>query len=1038
MLRETPVHLRRVIVIGLGNVGKITTDRLSSLLDSRLGGVPIIGLVTVEPDYASSANAIHVTEIAPSHWHVRLPMGGETGDNVPTSRPLGTRLVTQDKPDTGVLDTTSDPTQLRRNGRQAIRRWGDSLQRLIETVQSNIGAQDNLTALRQQTEFQARVDETGLEVFIIGALDEPFASGAFLDLAYLIDWILSFEGGARFHYDTNGILFLPNYRWDGADVSVREADTYAALKELDYYTSQRRYTSDYRTRLDFTRGGPPFNRSCYLVETTNEELRSLPDLEQLSAMVAEWLYRCLTTSLMAQFRQHGSDFAGRTSEGRVTAYSGLGTASFVLPIDEAIEVCGARLGAEIVRNHLQREVRGQEQTEPMGRAQTYAGAPVSNWLEEELRTPDTVSRFLDVDPRYFDNISLSKFQELRDRLCTLCGTQRLSQALPSIRGDLQKRAEDVLERVRQHLPGEVRSIVDGTPDGGLDRSQIFLEKLRDAMADRERQARQAAKRAHDLERRVGDDIARARAQYQSATQMMMPRAIVGIMLAGIVTLGLLVYASNILFKLLPAQELEIRNLLPLDFRNLNILAGVLLIIGHVLVGGVVFLTTQNWMSGTKQQYINRHRERLEYSLEKAQQDLRARFYHEMQRLVNDEIVRLTDFRDLIERLGEALREECEKPCCLYGMLRFPLEESVLTPEDVEDYYREITRPGTGVDADGLDDFLLKLARTHGPVSSWAVREVGDLCAQIVEFGKRQMEELRRRKSAEQMLISHLEGPATPDYEPIHVQIMYTHPSLETEPSLLELPPLPVEKQEALRDRAKELFARGTPFLRYNKTEIQPDVDTPLICLLGTHSAGAETTPLNRVITEYFGHVQCVATLDPHTLVAMSVRHGMPLYALGMAKRYRSQYERCFRDKLLHTRRDHMALPDLFPLPSDVLEPQMAVALGCAVKPWRSRATVILHDPGKGYFFVHRQPGRPDVEVPLGGDKLDACIYLQHNDVDLRRVSKQIDDAIVEQAERLKSGNQAVINKLRAYLQDNVGELEEWEVAKIERYIERLH
>jgi len=1038
MLKETPVHLRQAIVIGLGNVGKITTDRLSGLLDSHLGGAPLIGLVTLEPDYASSANAIRITEVAPSHWHVRLPMAGEAGDDVPTSRPLGARLVTQDKPDTGVLDTTSDPTQLRRNGRQAIRRWGDSLQRLIETVQSNIGAQDSLEVLRQKTEFQARIDKTGLEVFIIGALDEPFASGAFLDLAYLIDWILSFETGARFQYHTNGILFLPNYRWDGADMPVREADTYAALKELDYYTSQRRYTSDFRTRLDFTRDSPPFNQRCYLVETTNEELRTLPDLDQLTAMVAEWLYRYLTTSLRARFQQHGSDFVGRTSEGRVTAYSGLGIASFLLPIDEVIEVCGARLGSEIVRNHVQREVRGQEQTEPMGRAQTYAGTPVSNWLEEELRIPEAVGRFLDVDPRYFDNIGLSKFRELRDRLCTLCGTQRLVQTLPSIRADLQKRAEDVLERVRQHLPGEVRGIVDGTPDGGLDRSQIFLEKLRDAMSDRERQAREAAKRAHDLGRRVGDDIARARAQYQSATQMMIPWAIVGFVLASIVTLGSLVYTSNIFFRLLPTLELQIRNLLPLDFRNLNILAGVLLIIGHVLVVGFVFLTTQNWISGTKQQYINRHRERLEYSLEKAQQDLRARFYHEMQKLVDDELVRLTDFRDLIERLGEALREECERPRRLYGILRFPLEESVLTPEDVEEYYREITRPGTDAHADGLDDFLLKLARTHGPLSSWAVREVGDLCAQIVEFGKRQMEELRRRKSAEQMLISHLEGPATPDYEPIHVQIMYTHPSMETEPSLLELPPLPAEKQEALRDRAKELFARGTPFLRYNNTEIQPDVDTPLICLLGTHSAGAETTPFNRVTTEYFKDVQCIATLDPHALVAMSMRHGIPLYALGMAKRYRSQYERCFRDKLLHTRRDHMALPDLFPLPSDVLEPQTAVALGCAVKPWRSRATVIMHDPEKGYFFVHQQPGRPDVEVPLGRDKLDAGIYLQHNDVDLRRVSKQIDDAIVEQADRLKSGNRAVIGKLRTYLRDNVGELEEWEVAKIEHYIERLH
>ena len=1037
MLPETPIDLRQAMVIGLGNVGKTTVDKLDGLLRERLGSVPIVGLVTLEPDYAMSASEIDVQETA-SYWHVRLPMAGDTGDVVPSSQRLGARPVSQHKPDTGVLDTTSDPTQVRRNGRQAIRRWCNSLQKLLGTVQGSIRTQDNLTTVRQRTDLRMQVDETGLEVFLIAALDEPFASGAFLDLTYLIDHILAFEGGGRFHYHTSGVLFLPNYLLDGADMDVREADTYAALKELDYYTSQRSYASDFRNPLDFMRSGLPFNRSCYLIETTNNEHRSLPELDQLSAMVSEWLYRYLTSPLATCFREHGSDFANRTSEGRVTAYSGLGIASFVLPVDAAIEVCGARLGKEIVRNHLQREARGKEEkTEPMGLAQTYTGDPVSKWLEATLRATDAVRSFLDLAPGYFDNINLWDFKGLRERLLFVFGVQKLSQSLPSIKRDLQEGAEGTLERVRQHLPAEIKRIIDDRPDGGLDRAQIFLETLHGAMADRESTARTQAKQAHELYKAAGDDIARARAHYQSATQMTHPQAILGMLLACIVVVGSMVYAWRVFFNVLPWLELEVLGRRLLDFGDTNVIAGVLVIMGHLISVGIVAVATRDWMRGTKDLYINRHRYRLAHSLEKVQQDLQARFYRNMQDLVNDEIVRLTDFRDLIDQVGNALQEETERPRLLHETLHFPLEESVLTPSDLEAFYREIIRAGTEAETDDLNDFVLKLMRTHGPLSTWARCEVEDLCTRIIQFGKDQMEALRRRKSAEQILIAHLEGPAISDDDRIDVQIALAESPTQAKPSLIELPPLPKEKHEALRKRAAELHTRSQPFLRYEKTQIQSDSDVPTICLLGTLSADAGATPLNRVMSEYFGDVQRVATNDPHTLVVMSVRHGLPLYALGMARRYRSKYERCFRDKLLHTRRAHLALPDLFPLKEDALEPQMAVALGCAVKPPRSRATIIRHDPASGYFFVHQQARRAPVNVLLGKDKLDASIYLQHNANDLVRLSKQIDETIVKRAEAAKSGNRAVIRALEKYLKDNADQLEEWEVVMIERYIERL-
>ncbi|MFB0546124.1 MAG: tubulin-like doman-containing protein, partial [Anaerolineae bacterium] len=774
MLKQTPVELRQALVIGLGEAGKEVVEqlhlllkerlepkadalldaRLSALLDKDLGPVPVIGLMTLEPEYGAETGKLQGGR-EDGIFRVLLPLdprwavGSYEADT--EGEGLGHSAVPAFSSDLDI-----DLSQTRRIGRAAMRAYANQLQDLINDVQGDIRTMDRLDAVRTRKDHNIRVDEPNLEVFLLAALDEPFASGAFLDLAYLVDHVLHFERSDRFNYYTSGILFLPNYTQEG-DMGLREADTYAALKELDYYiTQRRRYESGYGHRLQFTSMEAPFNRSCYLVEAANEKGRALPDLGQLAAMVSEWLYRYLTTPLSGHFRTHGSEFAWRKSAERVTAYSGLGTASFILSIDEVIEVCAARLGEEMVRDGFRRELAGKERAGPQGRAQAFAGDPISITAERAIQSGRT-GEYQDISAKHFENITLWDFRAVRRRVLELFGS-RLVHMLPIMKREIQDRVEGALDQVQRALSQEVERLINELPIGGVDRVQIFLERLRGEMASREKDARELAAYSHKQEKEDGTRIAEARAKYRSAVETVEWPAPIWLLVSVIVILAFLGYGLKILWQGLPYLELSVLGGQFIEFHNTHLLAGIVLLLGNLSILGLVGWYGYTWMEGAQGTYISWHVNRLRHSLDKVCYELRGRFFQAMQEVVNEQLVAVTDFRDLLDDLASELEKFRAKPRPLYGTPRFPLEESVLKPEDLKGFYQEVTKAEEG----GLEDVIARLMREHGPFYDWRDREPEDLRDMIVAFGKTQMEKLRNRKSAEALLIKHLEAPSAPD------------------------------------------------------------------------------------------------------------------------------------------------------------------------------------------------------------------------------------------------------------------------------------
>lgn len=1041
MLTETPVQLRQALVIGLGNVGQLTVKGLESLLEERLGDVPVIGLVTIEPDFTMGGSEIVVDRPRTSRWHIRLPMAEGAGDFAASSQHAA-RASNASPAGAHSSSVGYDPAELRETGRDAIYRWATRLNDTLNEIYNSIRAMDNRTAVLQRPDRTMRMDETGLlEVFTVAALDEPFASGAYLDLAYLMDYVLSLDTGGKFHYQTSGVLYLPTYTTPdrATSMSVREADTYAALKELDYYTSSGAYSFESKSRLKFKLKSPPFKTNCFLIDSTNEQNLTIGDLGPLTMMVADWLYYFLTSPLAGNFRDRGMSFASRTSQGRVTAYSGLGIASRVLPIEAAIEVCGMRLGKEIVQKHLRSSVKGSDDGS-VGTAQVFARDRVAKLLQDTILSQPDVAKFKDVPTQNFENITIWEFNQLRDRLKKEFVVNKRNRTLPGISIELRKTLDQKIMTLRQTtLPEEVNGLVDATDASCLDRAQIFLERLRKEMEANEREARDQIASARKREQEADQAIAETRADYKSATEAIRPGSLVFMLVALVPILGVMVYALRVLLEMLPGLELPVLGGRNLDLDPFNIVAALLVVLGNLAVLFMAFRHLWVWPRRSKEAYIGAHRDRLDPALRRVQGEQSGYFYSVVQRVVADELTRLTDLRDRVDLIGRELEQRTKNPPPLVGMLHHPMEKSVLEPTDQDDFYEEMIRPSGEAHRSDLGRFVNRMVSTKdvGKVSTWTQRNVDELVRGIVAFGKREMDPLRRRRSAEGMLIVHLKDPEIPDHERIDVlvEMLSKDPADEQAATFFRLPTLTQAQDQALRDSAQELFNCSSPFLRFAQPRIQGELDQPFTRLLGTYDGTTETRPFNRLVTAFFPEVQRVSTSDPHVLVAMSVRHGLPLNSLGNATRYKANYERCFQDKPLHTRLEHVNVPDLFPLPKDAMEPQMAVALGCIIKRPGAGTPLIEQDPAKGLVFRYDRPGRAPVEVSLGKDKTSACMILQQSPEDLVRLSRQIDDLVVELAEKGAAGNQIVIKQLQDHLK-TIGLLD-WETNVIELYLMRL-
>lgn len=197
-----------------------------------------------------------------------------------------------------------------------------------------------------------------VDVYFISSLCGGTGSGMFIDLPYITE-IAAMEEKIK-SFQRIGILLLPSAFSTSlsSDLMMRaEANTYAALKELDYFMEKAKF--DY---IPWQGRGKRIERrpfdACYLMDTTNENELKLENQTSAMQLIAESLFLKISTQIGRAGAQEennifgGLGVLGQTASGKLTAYSAFGVAFATYPVDDITKFCSSRLTKDIVSFYL--------------------------------------------------------------------------------------------------------------------------------------------------------------------------------------------------------------------------------------------------------------------------------------------------------------------------------------------------------------------------------------------------------------------------------------------------------------------------------------------------------------------------------------------------------------------------------------------------------------------------------------------------------------------------------------------------------------
>jgi len=167
-------------------------------------------------------------------------------------------------------------------------------------------------------------DDAKVNYYLLAHLHDPFASGALLDCAYLLNQLAVQMGGSVY-----GMLLLPGITGDPVvkqdmgedDDLLRQATAYAALRELNFALGEHSFYDAHHDKVMLSpKKKEVFNESpfqtgdCYLIGgRRDEKLQKLDYDKSIPANCARWMY-LQTCTLM-------KDRIERSTRGHVTAFA---------------------------------------------------------------------------------------------------------------------------------------------------------------------------------------------------------------------------------------------------------------------------------------------------------------------------------------------------------------------------------------------------------------------------------------------------------------------------------------------------------------------------------------------------------------------------------------------------------------------------------------------------------------------------------------------------------------------------------------------
>ncbi|MEK7813644.1 MAG: tubulin-like doman-containing protein, partial [Candidatus Desantisbacteria bacterium] len=207
--------------------------------------------------------------------------------------------------------------------------------------------------------YGINVNFNNVNIYIVNSLAGGTGSGIFLDVAFLVKHL---QQNAR----TIGFLILPRIF---GDVPRCDANGYAALMELDYYSYGHHFEVEWTPREPLSIPSPPFDY-CYLMDGVNETGMTISDKDKsrIFELLSDNIFIDFSMSdfaafkrgvriNLAQYLQDMFAYVHYTPDGREIMtesfpcrYFSFGLSAISFPLDRVKNACAYKLALDIA-NH---------------------------------------------------------------------------------------------------------------------------------------------------------------------------------------------------------------------------------------------------------------------------------------------------------------------------------------------------------------------------------------------------------------------------------------------------------------------------------------------------------------------------------------------------------------------------------------------------------------------------------------------------------------------------------------------------------------
>jgi hypothetical protein len=861
------INVQQTMIVGVGPIGRQFIEQLKTRITKYYGeeGLPSIKLMAIDVlqpqgEFTSGAAADEAieTNLSPTE-HIEIPM-----DDLAPS-PAKYHEMFQWLPDE-LTGSETDWWVTRAAVKLALHLNYRSLVDFLSHHFNLLGGVDVATSMADKG-FDVLSDRNEATMIMVGGLGDVTGSALLLDITYMLQYIYRRAG---LQIASTALCFMPATvpQDDNA-----EAIAYATLKEINEAMEKQTYSTHFRSLQDRFNNAP-FNHGCYLLEMNTEKQARLRDMQETIYLTAEWLFRVLLSPLKGYIDQFvAGQGLVQHIQNQPAVFSGLGMASFLLPVDDLIEWCANQLGADL----LQGQVLGaetfdkvqdrlvtfynQKKLKPDDLRRTKLGVgKTGKEMEREEGIQEQIQGLQQVP---YDQM-LPRFQQ------TL---QSVKAKLPALGVQVQQNAKRVLQEFREGLRTEINEIMRAFPAGGLSLATQFTDQLqiefnRFAGVLKRREAAVRAKNGY-----LSQKLKNYGLTLENAVKGIPGMLPLGISILGLVIL--LVMASVWLWPN-PGESTVtlVYALVVLLFTGLGVFYAI--------------SQTKKAVNDARSNYIEELKLRWRNEISLLLIHEASTLYPDLVQEASTQNRELRAFGDEMHALARGMVSNLSTDHMI-GDLGFPLQKSVLSDEIIEKiYHRQL---GIGGSAAQLTNLLQVL----GSPDSWRKKDPGVIARKIIEFGRQQF------KPLEKLTAEEIFWEQFPEIGKAEVRV------------------------RILRDLAYPLWLYDTWPLGQ---ESPPLAET----YLALHQPDT-----SKLVPRFRGiepEIKVQAMNELHGVFVMTVRRGLPLFALNRMEQFQKHYLNWIMEELppIHLDDDSALVRDLMDNTStdETYEAAIAFSLGEAL------------------------------------------------------------------------------------------------------------